>query len=302
MKDLIVIGGGFWGTAIALVASESGLDVEILDSNDPRSASRNAAGIVCKHWYKQGTILGMTPADWVGHVDIGMEFLRRFSINRTGEEFFSYQNKNRRLREDCYLLDSPGSVLSAFPRTIVRCESIVEAKDHVRIATNLGQVVGNNVCVAAGALTDAILASSNLSTVGVRPLRGRAITANTSTLLDVPCTYMSRPYTHWTLRKWPGGRVRIGDTVEKRLDKQDTPLNEPRRLLSELCSDVANVIIVDGTRPVCDEFVVRKVSSRVIVATGGHRVGLALAGYVAERVAVLLGAKENPRLSTGGHQ
>lgn len=291
VRDLLVIGGGFWGTAIALRASEAGLDTEIIDSNDPKSASRNAAGIVCKHWYKQSTILGMTPSDWQGHVEVGMEFLNRFSISRTGEEFFSYQNKNRKLREDCYLLNSPTEVLSAFPRTVARCESIAERVGQVRVTTNLGQVVGKRICIAAGAMTDSILVANNLPTVGVKPLRGRAITAEVSTALDVPCTYMSRPYTHWTLRNWPGGRVRIGDTVEKRLDRGDDPLNEPCRLLGELCSDVANITVLDGVRPVCKEFVVRKVSDKIIVATGGHRVGLALAGYVADRVMTLLGVK-----------
>src|SRR5687768_3204699 len=115
MLDLIVIGGGFWGTACAVMAESLGLSVVLVDDLNPQGASRNAAGIVSLGWYRwrmkrdQKDVIGnifsetFVPQD----ANFGAGWLRdRGLLRQTGEEFFTLAG-NQHFREDIWLLSSP---------------------------------------------------------------------------------------------------------------------------------------------------------------------------------------------------
>ena len=52
------------------------------------------------------------------------------------------------------------------------------------------------------------------------------------------------------------------------------------------------VRVLDGMRPVCERFTVCEIAPGLVAATGGHRVGLGIAGTIAERALRILGVQE----------
>lgn len=285
--DLLVIGGGFWGTAAAIIAKEDGASVIVLDSGDPKGASRNAAGIVCSHWYRQKTIRSMTPDEWdTKEVVAGISFLDRFGLRKTGEVFSSYSDPEKRERADCYLLGTPADLLDQVRRVKTVVSRLVRREGFTSAETDVGTFNARFVLVAAGVKTDDLLTASGFPPTGVVPLRGRAIIAKTEITVSTPWTYMSRPYTHWTLREFGAGRVRLGDSVERINSRGFVEL---RKQLGEMSPGAKVERILDGLRPVCDKFFVKRVTPRIVAATGGHRVGLGMSGYVAKRCLRLLG-------------
>jgi glycine/D-amino acid oxidase-like deaminating enzyme len=286
--DLVVVGGGFWGAGVALLAGEAGWDVMLLDSGESLGASRSAAGIVCEGWYRQATVKKMMPGDWTREeVTDSIRWLERFGLEKTGEVFSSYRRSRPVLRDDCYLLPSPESLLGKVRPTGGRVLSLREAGGVVEVRTAKELLRAGRVVVAAGAFTDTLLKGSNLPVVGVVPLRGRAVVGSSSEGCKVPHTYMSRPYTHWTSRPWPGGGVRVGDTVERGAGGPGR-LAELELQAGRMVKGYRRQAVLEGLRPVCGKMVVGKVSRRVIVAVGGHRVGLGLTGLVARRALSLL--------------
>ena len=289
IQDLIVVGGGFWGVASALVASKKGMRVVVLDNRDPRGASRNAAGIVCKHWYKQHTITNMLPEDWTKQeIQESVQFLDPFGLSKTGEQFTSYAHNQEKWREDCYLIPSCSSLLSKFTTQLSQVLSVRPHQSRIEVVTRDGTLIAHKVLIAAGAFTDNLLKASQLPLCGVRALRGRAFIATNSLEEFVPRTHMSRPYTHYTLRPWGKGHARLGDTVEKRVEGTDEPIVGLQSVLAHMSPGAKVVRVLDGWRPVCEQFTVKRVHERIVVATGGHRVGLGLAGLVANKCWELL--------------
>jgi len=296
MFELAVIGGGFWGTAVAYEARSRGVETVLIDDAGPAGASRAAAGIICLDWYKQDTVKRMLPAHWGPEAArYGLEWLGAAGgrLSRTGELFSGYHRPDTRYRPDCYLLASPGDLLETVPKRVGTVSGLVRevaSPSAWRITLADGDTIpARRVVVAAGAATDRILALARLLPVEVRPLFGRAIIGRTALDCTTPRTHMTRPYQHYTLRQWghPGfGRVRLGDTVER------LPNSSQVAAMLTSVAPVFGAIKVEeelsGARPVCEKMVVRRVAPGCLAATGGHRVGLALAGWVAREAFRLL--------------
>lgn len=295
MYDLVVIGGGFWGTAIAVEARSNGMNTLVLDNADTKGASRNAAGIICLGWYKQQTVKSMLPSDWT-HEEIleGFEWLKsRCKVEHTGELFTNFQQPKAKpkYREDCYLVPGCHSLLNLTSRTQRTVDSLVAHNGVWSISTGAGVIQAKKVAIAAGAFTDQLLEKSNLTVVNVRPLLGRAIIANLSKECETPHTIMTRPYTHYTLRPWGNSMVgRLGDTVERSQKNREAANRGILAALAKLAPGAKPLKWLEGLRPVCDTMCVKQVAKGLVVATGGHRVGLALSGLVAKRAVALLSA------------
>jgi glycine/D-amino acid oxidase-like deaminating enzyme len=302
MYDLAVVGSGFWGTAVAYEAMQAGMRVLIVDARDQNGASRNAAGIVCRGWYRQETVLGMTPHDWTqDDFDVGFAWLKKHAdLRQTGEEFWSYRSPIHKVRDDCYLIPSPDAVLRLAERAtfvLGKATAIIPESPATnwRVLVEVDGVpayeTARQVVVAAGAWTDHLLQASGMQPIGVKSLRGRAAIVMPGADFTMPKTYMVRPYAHFTLRPWKGGLARLGDTVERKPDRElnDTPLMATLQAMSP-GSKIMRML--DGNRPVCDRFTVREAAPGFVVATGGHRVGLGVAGTVAQRALKLLGIQE----------
>jgi glycine/D-amino acid oxidase-like deaminating enzyme len=311
--DVVIIGGGFWGTVLSRVLS-IGTDAQgsmglsfsclLIDDENPRGASRNAAGIVCLDWYKHKTIKKMTPSGWdlfgkrdeAHTLDNAVRFMMGMcGLRKTGEMFSSYSNHVPKFREDCYTIEKARRVLDKWcgSRTTAKVERIQVRKDCTVTHTNFGRYYSNQVVVCAGAFTDEVLLQSQLPTVGVSGLRGRALLGKVSLpqYPEIPQTYLSRPYTFYTVRPW--GKIEdrtvfVGNTTEKTDTRGDAPVDELRATAKKVCPSFVETEVLDGIRPVCAEFTVKRVHPRVIAATGGHRVGLALAPIVAWKIRDLL--------------
>ena len=299
--DLAVIGAGFWGVAIATEAKKRGIGVVLFDDARPDSGSRNAAGLVQRGWFREptsttkpGIINRLTPKRWgLCSVDEGLAWLAiNANLRQTGEVYSSYLGPKVTVRPDLYLV-YPETILGlagSIPQ--IHVTSVVQrAPDRVFVHTDRTSTFAvRAVVIAAGVWTDELLRASNLPPVGVSRLRGRAILARTPKPVPTPVTRLIRPYVSYTLRPWADGLARIGDTVERSERdgaKQAADLN---KTLQEVAPGSEIVRWFDGYRPVAPEFVVDSVigSSRIVVATGAHRVGLIMAGIVAKRAVDLV--------------
>lgn len=232
----------------------------------------------------------MTP-DFIHMEDIdeGIEYLQKFGLTKTGELFTSYQHDREKFRPDCYLIPSCNSVFSQV--SIVRnlVESIDSTKTGVCLNTLRGtQYLADWAIVTAGAFTDQLLQASGFKTIGVTGLRGRALVYSLRRKLPQPVTHLVRPYTHLTLRPWGEGQARLGDSVERTDSRGDRPLEELREAMDLMNPKGKEVKVLDGLRPLCKQFTVEKVGRRVIAASGGHRVGLALSRGIANQVMRLI--------------
>jgi glycine/D-amino acid oxidase-like deaminating enzyme len=298
MYDLIVIGGGFWGSMTALHAQKKGLSVLLLDDLNPQGASRNAAGIISLGWYQwrqtrdKKDVVGNIFGDLFTFADAayGVGLLRDYGLLRqTGEEMFTLAG-NRRFRQDLWLLSSPQELFELAERKQRQVERLVREDGRWRVQTAEVNYFAQRVVIAAGAFTDDLLVASGLSPIGVKGLRGRGLLIQPHKVFDVPHTVQVAPYSHLTLRPWKGGLARVGDTVEKK-PAGDERLEPLKDFAAKLAPQYEITKVFDGLRPVTEKAFIQLVAPDLVVATGGHRVGLALAPAAAVKALALLGVK-----------
>jgi hypothetical protein len=115
--------------------------------------------------------------------------------------------------------------------------------------------------------------------IGVTKLAGRGIIAKGIPKEVLPVSVMIRPYCKHTVRNW-FNYFKIGDTAEKQL--VDKHLENLRTIGRDVLDNYQEINIQLGYRPVLDKFTVESIAG-LIVATGGHRVGLGVAGLVAKK-------------------
>ena len=290
MTDVAVVGAGFWGVAAALALRERGHRVTVYDDLG-EGASRAAAGLVQKAWYRPKTLTALRLPDWWGpqYAGAGWALLReRCGLEPVGEWFATRANPAMRWRDDLWMIRHPMVLLKqAAPVDYRHVKRVDTHPRHAKLTlTEQGvesvQVAYDWVVVAAGARTDQILPHGVRT--GVARLPGRAFLTTKGPPGDEPRTWLGSPYRHLTWRPFMSGG-RLGDTVERTLASA-----HPWRLYADATleqlggRDVAIHGEVYGVRPVLKKIVVAEMLPRVIVATGGHRVGLALAGGVARRI------------------
>lgn len=286
--DVVVVGAGYWGVAIAYALRAAGADVLLVDADMPQASSRNSAGIFQAWWYKAETTAKKIPAgwDWAGP---SVRWLQDLDlVRRTGEGFTTYQHRQQRLRDDCWLVD-PEAVLALVKPVKVHVVRLWRDTGGWNVNSIAGvRAHAKQVVVAAGAWTDKLLWRSGLPEVGVQPLRGRAAIFCCRDNSELPITHLAAPFTHYTMRPFKGNKVRIGDTVERKVDGAlpQTYLDTVERWGFDLGDALR---WQDGFRPVTKQYVVDEVAPGLVVATGGHRVGLGLSEPVANRVKGLLG-------------
>jgi hypothetical protein len=265
---------------------EKGNTVEVIADPGNPGASVAAAGICKLGWYKQDTVRRMMDGVFTfEQFAQGFDWLTdRYPIDPSPETFVNAPRGTSKVHTDTYLGD-PASVLVA-PDIIDRVSGLTPTGSGVIVHLPTGDRFYEAAVVAAGARTDEVLGP--LGHTFVKPLHGRAI------LFDAPepefgtgcLTVMTRPYQHYTFRRFRG-RWRGGDTVERK-KVEPRRIAEVTALAARYFPAVDNVEVYGGERPVCPTMFVARVERRVIAATGGHRVGYGLAGAVALRVEALL--------------
>jgi len=297
--DLIVVGGGFWGTAAAVIAREAGLDVLLLDDRDPRGASRNAAGITTLSWYAYQKATRVYSPFFVNlfgkHFDLndakcGVRWmLDRDVMHQTGEEFF--YGHSHKTRPQTYLLNSPDAFFALAERTFDKAQKLVKGTGYWVVLTETREHLGKCVLLATGAFTDILLEASDIPPLGVSGLRGRGLLVDPHKTFDVPITVRLTLSKYYALRPWIGHMARVGDTVEKG-DQGDKPLDDLKVFAERLVPGYTVKKVFDGLRPTTLQgALIEEIKPGLVVATGGHRVGLALAPSAARKALALLGVQ-----------
>ncbi|MBS2035917.1 FAD-binding oxidoreductase [bacterium] len=274
MLDVLVIGGGFWGSAITQRLRRSGLNVACLDADLEGAASRAAAGLV-RHssWHSP-------PAPWweQEHSQACHEF---FSQGWVDEYTFNRYQTEPRLKGTVWCGDFPW--VETEPARIQRLRP--ENGGWWAEGWQARQVV-----LSAGCWCDPILAESGLPLTGVQPWRGSALLARGGIRRVLTRTYRLPGDTRtrtMTARNWGKSQLRLGDSLP---DREPEQLAEMRWFLGNL--QVTEGEEIWGWRPRLARPLVENWAPGLVVATGGHRNGLALAPAVALRVQQLLQSQQ----------
>src|SRR3954471_17040897 len=175
MADLIVVGGGYWGTAIAWHARMAGAKVLVFDNHEAQGASRNSAGLFKMGWWKStSAATRMVPAEWDWFHGPSVDWVPDSIISWTGESSASYRKPGHwRYGSDCAIVD-PERLLGlslALPDKVVGIDRVDAGW---RVHTGRGPHEATNVVIAAGVWTDDLLTASGFEPLGLTGLRGRA--------------------------------------------------------------------------------------------------------------------------------
>lgn len=271
MKDLIVIGGGYWGVACALRAERAGATVTMIDDAGFDGASKAASGHFALSWFAKEKRKQAEAA-----LAIGSELL---SIERVGAlEHAAWHKESRRI-DDWYTF-SPEEFLE------LRKPDVRAAAKKIEIVDGGVEVCGHvarRVVVAAGIGTDEILLRSGLEPMGLKGLRGTGVFVRAERADPVVELVKTNPYRHFSIRRWKDGCVRLGDTLETKPNA--TQVNEMIRRTAPYVSGPVDRV-VSGIRPMRDEGPgMKRVHERVIAASGGGRIGGIFSLAIADQIA-----------------
>lgn len=286
-SDIVVIGAGYWGRAITLELQRISKSVLCVDSMDPRAGSINASGICDPSAYTSSVFTKYWPQDWTkSDLQYSLNWLLENGGEYTQERFWNkFGNREPRLGERCIYVAPIGKYLpieGILIDTVYRCniEGIIQLQTLTGKLLECMQVV-----VCAGYQTDKVLESMGIPCIGVTGLWGRGLVVDGVPKAHIPVSVMVKPYRKYTIRKWATG-YRVGDSAGE--DSDNKRLREIQSVVDMTLINPVTVSVVNGYRPVTEKFIVEKVSPNVVVATGGHRLGLGLSGLVAKKVVEML--------------
>jgi len=288
---IVVVGGGFWGAATALIARKAGHEAVLLDDGNPHGASRNAAGMVHPEWYKRATgDIYRIPNHWSkAHITESIDWLvTEWGASDAGELFSSYYAPERwRHKPGLRTLRDPMHILQAAEPVRAHVSRLARVAQGWVAQTTTGDVYeATAVILATGAWTDDLLRASGYPELGVTILRGHALVVGGTFATDIPMTRYVAPYRHYTLRPWQErGQWRLGDTVERTIsdDRAAATLETLRAFGGTMLPDLEERTVLDGYRPIWPKrgMGTIRIDTGLIVATGGHRIGLGVAALVA---------------------
>jgi|TARA_R110000824_G_scaffold120382_1_gene275601 hypothetical protein len=261
----------------------------VIDDGDPKSGSRNASAICDPNAYNSDIFSKYWPPSWNrSHLKDSIHWLLEIGGEWVTERFWNqYQQRDMRDGHTVIYLPSPSCLTDSIgERLSTRVTGFGESKGGVTLETEAGRFTCQHLVVCAGYRTDDVLGLGGLEPVGVTGLYGRGINAKGNPLIPHPVSVMIAPYVKHTVRVWPNGLWKVGDTAERK--PNDKKLDNLRTVGKMVLGDYQEVAITEGFRPVLDRFTVDKVSGRVIIATGGHRLGLGLARLVAVKVGEMI--------------
>lgn len=297
--DVAIIGGGYWGRAIAQEVQRAGKTCVIVDDGDRLSGSRAASGICDPAVYKSSVFRRYMPQDW-SESDL-QESLHWLCSNhgRQVKEYFwnKFAGTDPREGASCIYFPPVHKLSRLWPAETVKgiagyCETTKLGRISLAVFNKHGnyqeQIRSCFVVIAAG-YRSGYLAEKLVDgcKTNVDRLYGRGIirfARRTETVS--PISVMIRPYCKHTIREWGKGVWKIGDTAEEK--HSDNKFNALLDVANIGVPNYRDQIISEGYRPVMDKFTVAKLTNRVILASGGHRVALGLSGLVAKKVLEML--------------
>lgn len=302
VKDVIVVGSGFWGAAIARKLNKAGMDYTVIDDGHIDSGTRNSGAYTCMRWFSSGTIAKQIPDDWTKQrIEKWVNWLiNNKYLEPVGQWVYNKSRDTWKRYDDCYLMKDV-SAFSNKTKHVVQ-DSVVRIKDGRDCVVYLKQgtpIKAKYIVLAAGVWTDEILKNSRMNEIGVESLNGRALLIEPTKLRnDVKwdkevISVNVRPFKNYDLLKNSKNWWYFGATTEKpESEKAYDEMLGAAQLLFGGSVNIKKILL--GRRPVYNGGVV-KVTDRIISATGGGRIGLALAGPAAEDVVNLINNNENSK-------
>jgi glycine/D-amino acid oxidase-like deaminating enzyme len=282
MRDLAVIGAGYWGQATADLASELGFGVDVYDSGYHDSGSRNAAAIVDPAYLRRQVFL---PQE---EMDLSLDWLvRRLDGVWTIEHFWNLARGDPfplRIKATRSLYVNNSRAIGLFP---VSFGPVMELRQS-RMGWTVNGATYAAVVVAAGVWTGELMLGLGVS-LPIGELWGRGWVVSGEPRHPVPVEVMIAPYQKYVVREWGEGLYHVGDTAE--------PIPNYERAkarLQRVCQAVFHEYRVEeenvGRRPTTTngQPLISKQFPGLVVATGGRRLGLGLAHHAARRALGLL--------------
>jgi glycine/D-amino acid oxidase-like deaminating enzyme len=216
MLDVVIVGAGYLGKAIARMLQDAGHDVAVVDDGNKLSGTRNASGYVDPSWFKgedrEWVERGL---DWLKHQDVG---LRRVGLKATLSERKAFMALNGSApdfefkRESGWLMLDPWKFQIPDVKLVEeRALGLESHSDRAVVVTERGLIEGRKVVVAAGFRADSLLRTIPMSkTLGVSPLWGGWTYAKNK--FDGLRLIQRTPYSYVAVRDWQGG-MRVGDST-----------------------------------------------------------------------------------------
>lgn len=272
--DLLVVGAGFWGSAMARYAQRKGLSCVLADSREPGGASRNASGYFSPRWYKD-RLAAERAAETAEALGVSLTLSRATLVPLAGS------SKPRDVVPDLYTF-SREDVLFA-PDLEERVALLTPGDQCVTARLKDDRfVIARAVYVAGGVWADKLLRASGLEPLGVTTLAGSAaVFAQPHS--GPPLWIQTNPYQHVAVRSWGLG-MRVCATLER--NAEATPSARAKLLATARKHiDITGEPRWEyGFRPVLKEGpTVRAVHPRVVVGNGGGRIGAVWAFAAAEQ-------------------
>jgi len=283
MHDLAVIGAGYWGVAISLMAESRGLSVCLIDSQNRHSGSRNAGGHFSLDWFsgpfKEHMELALADAESHG-----------FEIDRSCAKMNSIYDRAKHGKmhfkdKPGWWTFKPGACLSLREPDIVGEVVGISGKNrNAIVCTDEEDVWSSNIVVAAGAWTDHVLTNSGYKGIGVSALRGSAVvfkgTNRRSTML-----HQTTPYRQVSLRNWGEGQIRVGETTETGTKPTSMYVEKMLGTISHLLEEGDSPKqCMTGFRAMRKEPFAGRVSEKIYAASGGGRNGGIMGFWAARRI------------------
>ena len=300
MKDVIVIGAGFWGSAVARKLKKAGLSYAVVDDGNMASGTRNSGAYTCLRWFDSDTITKHLPLHWTKNkVRKWVRWLEKNDyLEPVGQWTYNKARDTWKRTDDCYLMRDVSAFSNRTKAIPGKAVAIGMHKDFCIVSLENNSLYGRHVVVAAGIWTDSILQKSNLPLSGVQALGGRALILKPqkkhifqNDKYDIDewknevISINVRPFKNFDLLPNSKNWWYFGATTER--EESDKAYDEMVRAGIDLVGETQVTKTLTGFRPIMPEGV-KRINDKVIVATGGARIGLALAGSAADDVIKLI--------------
>lgn len=292
MHDIAIVGAGFWGTCTAIMAREKSLDTIVIDDNDQRSGSRNAAGMIQPSTWTRQMFKKSLPEGWtIQDMHWGLKWLsEHVPVKMTGDILLFHYGKlasrpPKHRPKEMFLIDSPKVLLEkAEPVIHERIYSIRHSLDHWEINH---EHHAKHVVLACGYRTDEILVKAGLPMMGVFATPGTALVFSDGKDHKIPESHLVRPHTSYTIRPW-GDSHRFGEWSGN--EQPDIQAHNLLNQLKRLVQNPAISSLIYGNRPTSPigKFIVKEWAPKLIIMSGGYKYGLGVAPFAAKKALEIL--------------
>lgn len=278
--DLIVIGGGLFGSMIARYFEHKGAEVIVLDSDEKLSASKCSLGVWRDSWVEKIKVQSENSLEIWDEVGIVPDEVDFFDMDKEEEFKMKWVDFSK-----ISMRPVPFKVHSVKNNRV---------KGYYFEDGDQMELKAKNVVIAAGVYTDFILNNSNYPTIGLDGYWGANFVVNMN--IDVSRISTWAPYKQNVLHKIDDDHFTFSDGVkiknptldDKRIKKVSPRIKTHLDEIVMANVDPEKIVQVrEGLRPFLPKGLmsfVNKHDKNLFSATGGAKNGTVLCGHVAKEL------------------